>query len=593
MRQKAEQQLNIGDIKEKSCAYLAKIEQILCSHYSSFFRDVCIVDNYLSQNDRFCRIAFVILEKEFKPFFTVEDFSFFLKHLLPSRELPNCWCFIAPICHSPEEPDLKTFPRIEQGNFVKILPEVCNILKVYGNEILFSIKVDESLKKHSFWTKLSKLHKHKKITWASNTSDQSNMFGNACSPNTLECSFVNLVSNVFTVSVLEINLWKPLITLCTDSENICYLLEDFWCRIEKEPLVKQCIPKRALAQGINQLKKMDVAEISIMQIIQSILAPLFYRDVIKSSNAQQECQFYILHDLSSIADFYQKIEHEFLSSCTLLLPFRKNYDEYRASEHDNQDIKFSDFITNTTYRLLIPDKFENLTNNYADQISARHTSGPCHLVGWSYGGLLAYQVGCELAKRGICVGNLYLIESSFPSDFTQLSAQQRYKILTGLVKFLSHPEMNELPSITPSIFDIPYCLSLEQENSVIKQIVTLFDYIKQFFVNNGHATTEIFKQVDMYCHLLLAHCNWEDKAEKWPFQGNVFFYQSPQQMRQDEFTMPKCDPNTWLSYFSERFGNSFVKSKFQCIALEDEEHFFAMNSDKLIRHLKVSLIHLD
>ncbi|MDO5057391.1 MAG: amino acid adenylation domain-containing protein [Lautropia sp.] len=56
-----------------------------------------------------------------------------------------------------------------------------------------------------------------------------------------------------------------------------------------------------------------------------------------------------------------------------------------------------------------------LATHYADQIQALHPDGPCHLLGWSTGGILAQEVACALQARGQAPGVVCLLDA-YPAD---------------------------------------------------------------------------------------------------------------------------------------------------------------------------------
>lgn len=60
---------------------------------------------------------------------------------------------------------------------------------------------------------------------------------------------------------------------------------------------------------------------------------------------------------------------------------------------------------------------------YLSEIRRRQSTGPYSLGGWSAGGVLAYQVACELQKQGEVVENLVLIDSPCPIDLEPLPSK--------------------------------------------------------------------------------------------------------------------------------------------------------------------------
>jgi thioesterase domain-containing protein/acyl carrier protein len=47
-----------------------------------------------------------------------------------------------------------------------------------------------------------------------------------------------------------------------------------------------------------------------------------------------------------------------------------------------------------------PRSIRDMAANYADRIQAIHPEGPYHLLGWSFGGVVAHEVAVELERRG-------------------------------------------------------------------------------------------------------------------------------------------------------------------------------------------------
>ncbi len=63
----------------------------------------------------------------------------------------------------------------------------------------------------------------------------------------------------------------------------------------------------------------------------------------------------------------------------------------------------------------MPDSIAELASGYADLLEARHPSGPCHLLGWSVGGVIAQAMAAELQARGRETGVVALLDA-FPGE---------------------------------------------------------------------------------------------------------------------------------------------------------------------------------
>ncbi|PVH98315.1 ketoacyl-synt-domain-containing protein [Periconia macrospinosa] len=66
---------------------------------------------------------------------------------------------------------------------------------------------------------------------------------------------------------------------------------------------------------------------------------------------------------------------------------------------------------------------ESVALQYLSEVRRRQESGPYSLGGWSAGGVLAYQVACELQKQGEIVENLILIDSPCPGNIEPLPSK--------------------------------------------------------------------------------------------------------------------------------------------------------------------------
>ncbi len=71
--------------------------------------------------------------------------------------------------------------------------------------------------------------------------------------------------------------------------------------------------------------------------------------------------------------------------------------------------------------------FRDMVTKYTDEILQVQKEGPFHIGGWCYGGILAFEIGVELKKRGFEDVHLYLIETwGRPNTkFRQISYQLR------------------------------------------------------------------------------------------------------------------------------------------------------------------------
>ena len=63
-----------------------------------------------------------------------------------------------------------------------------------------------------------------------------------------------------------------------------------------------------------------------------------------------------------------------------------------------------------------PRSIREMAANYADRIQEVYPAGPCNLLGWSYGGVVAHELAIELQRRGRAVTRLILLDAKPVSD---------------------------------------------------------------------------------------------------------------------------------------------------------------------------------
>jgi thioesterase domain-containing protein len=78
--------------------------------------------------------------------------------------------------------------------------------------------------------------------------------------------------------------------------------------------------------------------------------------------------------------------------------------------------------------------FENLAQNYIQYIKLIQAKGPYNLFGWSFGGVLAFEIARQLSIKGEIVNNLFLLDPYFDYkkvldklDITTLGNNINYK----------------------------------------------------------------------------------------------------------------------------------------------------------------------
>jgi thioesterase domain-containing protein len=79
---------------------------------------------------------------------------------------------------------------------------------------------------------------------------------------------------------------------------------------------------------------------------------------------------------------------------------------------------------------------EPLARYFADQIQGFQPAGPCIIMGFCAGGTIAFELACELQRRGRDVRHLILFAAPFPLAFRHIAGRKRRERLAVHVKAL-------------------------------------------------------------------------------------------------------------------------------------------------------------
>jgi len=94
---------------------------------------------------------------------------------------------------------------------------------------------------------------------------------------------------------------------------------------------------------------------------------------------------------------------------------------------------------------------EDLAKRYIDEIISVQPEGPYHLLGLSFGGILAYEIAQQLTRRGADIPLLVLLDSVLPNAVKVKSHRRVINLLKSGVSWLGNREMqnsNSLPDLT-------------------------------------------------------------------------------------------------------------------------------------------------
>ncbi|MGV0069339.1 non-ribosomal peptide synthetase, partial [Mycobacterium colombiense] len=77
----------------------------------------------------------------------------------------------------------------------------------------------------------------------------------------------------------------------------------------------------------------------------------------------------------------------------------------------------------------------DMARNYADRIQGIDPAGPYHLLGWSFGGVVAHEIAIELQRRGCSVAHLILLDALLIDSGATLPTMGEQDVLKEVLRF--------------------------------------------------------------------------------------------------------------------------------------------------------------
>jgi thioesterase domain-containing protein len=156
---------------------------------------------------------------------------------------------------------------------------------------------------------------------------------------------------------------------------------------------------------------------------------------------------------------------------------------------------------------------------YAEQIMARQPEGPLHLAGYSYGGLVAYEMARLLTERGRKVENVILFDTYPPNE------KYRYKHYGLQYVLLSFLCLVTSPGNLRDFFRNQYWRSLQRRaKSVAKRVACragMYQYPAHPFWNAPEDDTALRDQIRLRLFRVLSKAVHRYRLN--PYQGKVVF----------------------------------------------------------------------
>lgn len=119
-----------------------------------------------------------------------------------------------------------------------------------------------------------------------------------------------------------------------------------------------------------------------------------------------DLNLFFIHPITGLSNVYQKLP-----------TYIKSYGLYGIS-NPYFGVSESNFTT-----------IEEMASNYIEIISQIQKNGPYHLVGWSFGGLVALEMAVQLSNKSEAVANVFLVDTYHPKTFQSHDLEEEINTL--------------------------------------------------------------------------------------------------------------------------------------------------------------------
>jgi nonribosomal peptide synthetase DhbF len=155
----------------------------------------------------------------------------------------------------------------------------------------------------------------------------------------------------------------------------------------------------------------------------------------------------------------------------------------------------------------LPSTVEEMAADYVDQIRKVQPAGPYHLIGWSFGGLIAQAIAGLFQRQSECVALLAILDSYPPDIHQSPESMTRDEILARVCQYLGYgaeDESSDTSSLIERYRDTEeYPLDAFVENAQ-NDLAVVNNFIPQRYVGNLLLFTATDSETDA-----------ESKSEAW------------------------------------------------------------------------------
>ncbi|WP_052700202.1 AMP-binding protein [Methylocucumis oryzae] len=170
----------------------------------------------------------------------------------------------------------------------------------------------------------------------------------------------------------------------------------------------------------------------------------------------------------------------------------------------------------------LPTRFEQLASFHLNAIRGQQPQGPYHLLGWSLGGVLAYEIARQLQSLGETVAVLALIDAYTPKALQLID--------TDINQLLSAQDDPELVLLHHFAKELNVNLSLEHWQNIILSDNRIDCFIDQIKSKDSPVQALSKSKLTQQVHVYQAHCQLLNAYQPKPYAGNALLFGNEQHL---------------------------------------------------------------
>jgi len=179
----------------------------------------------------------------------------------------------------------------------------------------------------------------------------------------------------------------------------------------------------------------------------------------------------------------------------------------------------------------LPQTLEEMAADYIQEIRKIQPHGPYHLLGWSFGGLVAHAITSQLQNQGEHVAFLALLDSYPTTDESHRPEPGDQEIIASLLQLLSHDPQQTMLALSEMFYGKPYHLRIADVWNLLR--------------NEGGASSNLEEhRLEAIFRVLKNNLQLAKQFTPKRIQGDLLFVTAAQSSNDERQT------NSWKDYIS-------------------------------------------